>query len=200
MKSCQIGAITTILLLNALALDLASVAVGTIVISSADVVGGVVLLSLDPVEGAMDDGVDGVVEEGELDGVKVDLESPDPEVTLKVDDCMPLTPIALEFVPLPEEMLELDGRLELCDAEDDDDEVLFGDVLTPVVMCILVLPVWTMLFWDEDPTILLDLVPKRAEVMSDEGETPVPLLGKFLMEPPIGPPVVSPERLDETVG
>lgn len=36
--------------------------------------------------------------------------------------------------------------------------------------------------------------------MSDEGETPVPLLGNLLMEPPIGPPAVLPKRLDETMG
>ena len=141
MKSCQIGAITTILLLNALALYLPSVAVGTIVISGTGVVGGVVLLSLDPVEDATDDGVDATIEEGESDGVEVDLESPIPEPMLKVDDCMPPTPIALEFVPLPEEMLELDDMLELCDAKDDDDEVSFGNALTTVVMRILVLPV-----------------------------------------------------------
>lgn len=140
MKSCQIGAITTILLLNALALYLPSVAVGTIVISGTGVVGGVALPSLDPVDDATD-GVDGVVEEGESDGVEVDLEPSFPEPMLKVDDCMPPTRIALKFVPLPEEMLEVDGRLELCDAKDDDDEVLFGNALTTVVMRILVLPV-----------------------------------------------------------
>ena len=58
MKSCQIGAMTTILLLNALALDLASVAVGKIIISGADVVEGVFLLPVSPVEDKRVDGLD----------------------------------------------------------------------------------------------------------------------------------------------
>lgn len=135
MKSCQTGAITTILLLNALALDLASVAVGTMVISGAYVVGGVFLLPPAPVEeDALDDGVYNLVEDGELDGVEEDLEPLDPEVMLRVDDRMLPMPIALESVPVPEDMLELDGRLELCEAQDDDDEDLFGDAPPPVVM------------------------------------------------------------------
>lgn len=107
---------TTILLLNALALDLASVSVGTMVISGADVIGGVVLLPVDPLENAIDDVVDILVGDGELDEVEDDLEPLDPEVMLRVDDCMPPMPIALELVAVPEEMLELDGRLELCEA------------------------------------------------------------------------------------
>ena len=104
-KSCQIRAIPTILLLNALALDLASVAVGTIVRSGADIVGGVVLLLVDPVEDAMDDGVDIVVKGGELEELEEDLEPLDLVVMLTVDGCMPPILVALEFVPVLEEML-----------------------------------------------------------------------------------------------
>ena len=74
------------LLLNALALDLACVAVGTMVISGADVVERV--LPLDPVKEAMNDGVDNVLEE--------DLEPLDPEAMLRVDDCMPPMPVVME--------------------------------------------------------------------------------------------------------
>ena len=169
MKSCQIGAITTILLLNAPALDLASVAVGTMVISGTDVVEWVFLLPLYPVEEAMDDGVDNVVEDGELDGVEESLEPLDPEVMPRVDGCMPPMPIALEFVPAPEGTLKLDGRLEFCEAEDDDNEDLIGDAPPPVVKYVPVLPVWIMLFRDEDSETLRDPVLKRAEEMKDEG-------------------------------
>lgn len=103
------------LLLNALALDLASVAVGTMVISGADVVGEVVLLPAIPVEAATGVGVDILVADGRLDEVEEDIEPLDPEVMLKVDDCMSLMPIALEFWPVPEGMFELDGRLEPCE-------------------------------------------------------------------------------------
>lgn len=61
-----------------------------------------------------------------------------------------------------------------------------------------------MLFRDEDPKTLPDPVPKRAEVMIDEGkddvETPVPMLERVLMESPTRPPEMSLERLDETMG
>ena len=142
------------LLLNALALDLASAAVGTMVLLGIDVVEGVFLLLLYPVEEAMDDGVDNVVEDGELDGVEEGLEPLDPEVMLRVDDCMPPMPIALEFVPASEGTLELDGRLEFREAEGDDNKDLIDDAPPPVVKYVPVLPVWIMLFGDEDPETL----------------------------------------------
>lgn len=199
MRSSQIGAILIRLLLKTLALDLASVAVGTMELSGANVAWGVVLLSLDPVEDALVDEVDNTVEDGEMGGVEEKLESLDLEDMLRVYGCMPPMSIALEFVLVPRETLEL-----ICEAGDDDDEYLFGDARPVVVKCILVLLVRTVLFWNEDPKALRDPVPKRAAVMTDEGEEyvdiPAALLGKFLMDRPSRPPVVSQERFDESIG
>ena len=168
MKSCQTGAITTILLLNALALDLACVPVGTIVSAGADVVGEVVRLPADPIEDVVDDAVGA----GVVDTVEEDVKLLDPELTLEVDDRPPPPiPITLEFVLEPEEIPELDDMLEFCEAEDDDDKDWLCDALPPVVKGILVLlipPVGTMLFWDEPPESLPDPVPNRLEVIKDD--------------------------------
>ena len=49
-----------------------------------------------------------------MDEMEEDLEPLDPEVMLRVEDCMSSMPIALEFALVPKDMLELDGRLEFC--------------------------------------------------------------------------------------
>lgn len=192
------------LLLNALALDLARGAVGTMEELCANVVGGVVLLPLDPVEDAIDDGVDDSVEDGELNGGEEVLEPLDPFFLLKVDSFIPPMPIALEFVPVLAKILELEGEVDLCEAGDNDDEDLFGNAPPPVVLCILVPPDWEMYFRKEDVAMLPSPMPKRTELMRGEGEddvgTPVPLLRRVLGEPPIRPLVVSLGWLEKGVG
>ena len=206
MKSCQIGDITIILLLNALALDLACVPVGTIVTVGADVVEGAVMLPEDPADDLVDDGV----EETAIDEAGCDVEPWDPDVSLSVDDCAPPWPVALELVLVPEEILELDDRVDVCTEEDDDNDDWLRDTLAPVVKGILVLPVGTVLFCDGRPEMLPDPTPKRVEVVNDgleaNADIPVPCrefeapllslpdwVERVLEEPPVGPP----DRLDE---
>ena len=75
--------------------------------------------------------------------------------------------------PMPttlELALELEDKLELCEAEDDEGEDWLCEALLPVVWGDFVLPVGTMLFWDGDPEILplSDPVLRPLKVTKDD--------------------------------
>ena len=106
------------LLLSALALDLACVPVGIMVSAGADVVEGVVWLPADPEDDAVEDGE----EEAKDNDADEDVKLLDPEVTLGVDECTPPRPVALEFVLVSDVMDELDDEFELWIEEDNDDD------------------------------------------------------------------------------
>lgn len=107
MKSCQIGAMTTILVLRALALELACVPVGRRVAEGPAVVGGVVWLPRDPVVEAVDEGKgpgDVALDDG-LTWTVSEVKPLEPERAITVDDGAALT-------------LEDRDKPELCEAED----------------------------------------------------------------------------------
>ena len=214
MNSCHIGAIRTMLLLNALALDLASVPVGTNPRRAADVVEGV---GWNPAILVVEDAVVEVMDAGVFE-VREDVKLLVSELTLGVDDNLPSKPSALEFVLvceeepvldmvlLPDETLELgdivelDDVLDICDEDVNDDEDWLCCVVLPAIEKLLALPtlgVETMLRSEDAPATLAIPVPKCLEDIVDDlddlGVFPVPVL-ELLTELPVGPPVGPRER------
>ena len=162
------------LLLKALALDLACVPVGKMKLSKGvDVVEGIGGMPTSP-------GVDVVVDDvdtGFFPEVAEDVEPLDAELMLVVDDdFLPVT-TTLEFVPVvdkvlvPGETAELDDVVEFCEAGRDDVKGRFWGVLLPELVIGVLLPVSlreTMLNGEESAGEFPAPVPNLLEMVEND--------------------------------